>query len=145
MIHHYRAGEESLQPDVLVFILLIKCSTRCSKYLSTAAEKRKVLQLALQAMETLEKGEFCPPNDDAYAMTMLAINQLAGTAHQREELLASVFQRCAVRGHVSNSVLKEMNHGGSLRLFLHLTDGKNRLEADWSRNVHPSHRPHTVQ
>jgi len=134
-----RAGDNSLRPDMLVFVVLMKSCARSNT--GSKAEKRKVLQLALHAMETLEKGEFCPPSDVAYATAMSAINRLAGTTGQRDELLGSIFSRCAERGLVSSQVLMEMNHGGSLRLFLQLTGGKNQLEPEWSRNVLPKNRP----
>lgn len=146
MMDRYRAGDVTLRPDPLVFAVFLKCCARPSRRNlrdsgQSKAEDRKVLRLALQTLETLEEGEFGPPNDVAYATALHAINRLTGTLQQREELLGSVFQRCAARGLVSNSVMAEMNHGGSLRLFLRLTDGKNKLDPKWSEKVPPKHRP----
>jgi len=146
MMDRYRAGDVTLRPDPLVLAVLLKSCARTAKRNrqdggQSKAENRKVLRLALQTLETLEEGEFGPPNDVAYATALEAINRLTGTLQQREELLGSVFQRCAARGLVSNSVMAEMNQGGSLRLFLRLTDGKNQLESKWSEKVSPKHRP----
>jgi len=144
----YSAGQVELKPDVLAYSMVMKC---CAWTSGTKAEQRKALELAMQIIESMEKEDnnnnkndnrfVCPPNDVAYSTALLAINRLAGGVPQREELLGSVFERCARRGFVSSAVLTEMNQGGSLRLFLQLTNGKNQLDPEWSRNVPPKLRP----
>ena len=144
MMERYRHGNTALRPDALVFAVLLKSCARttvAASHPGNQAENRKVLLIALQTLELLETGEFGLPNDVTYATALRTVSRLTGTARQREELLGSIFVRCANRGLVSNSVMAEMNRGGSLRLFLRLTDGENKVKQQWSANVPTQHRP----
>lgn len=144
MMERYRDGDTALRPDALVLAVLLKSCARTTVVAldqGNQAENRKVLLMALQTLELLETGEFGSPNDVMYASALRTVSRLTGTARQREELLGSIFVRCAKRGLVSNSVMAEMNRGGSLRLFMHLTNGENKLKREWIANVPTQHRP----
>lgn len=138
MIRRYEAGDVSLKPDVFVYTILIKA---CAHIHGTQQEKVEALEMAIGAMETLETTDFGPPNDVAYSTLMTAICRLSESAKQRENLLESVFRNCADRGHVSINVIKEMNRGGSRRLFRRLTNNSNQLNPDWSKNVAAKNKP----
>ena len=144
MMDRYRGGDATLRPDALVLAVLLKSCARttvAASHQENQSENRKVLLVALQTLELLETGEFGSPNDVTYATALRTVSRLTMTVRQREELLGSIFERCANRGLVSNSVMAEMNRGGSMRLFLRLTDGKNKLQPQWSASESTQHRP----
>jgi hypothetical protein len=138
MIRRYKVGSTSLQPDVVVYTILIKA---CAHTHGTSSDKQLALAIATEAMQTLEHSEYGPPNDVAYATFLNAIVRLFESAPERESLLEETFRRCAARGLVSRNVLKEMDRGGSRRLFRRLTNNTNKLPAEWSVNVATKDKP----
>jgi hypothetical protein len=138
LIDRFKAGDVSLRPDVVVYTILIKA---CAHSHGSPEEKQQALAMATDAMHTLESSDFGPPNDIAYATLMNAIFRLSESVQQRESLLEAAFRGCAERGYVSTNVLKEMDRGGSRRLFRRLTNNTLRLLPLWSANVAAKDRP----
>ena len=153
MMDRYRGGDVALRPDAVVLAVLLKICARATTAVAAATphqetqvgHRQKVLLLTMEIVELLEGGEFGSPSDVTYSTALLAINRMAESTEQREELLGSVFLLCAGRGLVSNTVMAEMNRGGSQQLFLRLTDGTNQVPAQWTAKVPLRHRPMLTQ
>lgn len=139
MIDRYEAGDVTLKPDVVVYTIVIKA---CAHTRGTPQEKQKALEMALDAIETLETSlEYGPPNDVAYSTLITAICKLSESTVQREQLLEVAFRKCADRGLVSVNVVREINRWGSRRLFRRLANNTNQVHPDWSQNVPAELRP----
>jgi hypothetical protein len=135
MIDRYNAGDAAMKPDVIVYTILIKA---CAHNHGTPEEKRKALEMALDAIVTLENSEFGPPNEVAYSTLMTAICRLSESTPQRERFLEAAFRKCADKGLVSINVVREI---GSRRLFRKVTNNTNQLHPDWSKNVPAKDKP----
>lgn len=136
MIRQYEQGNVVLKPDVYAYTTLIKT---CAHYRNgTKAENAHVLNVALNALSTLENTDYGPPNDITYSMTMSAIYRLLDEVPDRDALLETVFRRCAARGLVSTENLHTFHRVASERLVYRVWI-QPTVPADWSRNV-PTHK-----
>lgn len=138
MLQKYKQGDTSVEPDVMVYTILIKA---CTHIRGSSKDKQQALNMAIDAMEVLENSDFGPPNDVAYATFLTAIVRLSESHQQREDLLEAAFRNCAERGYVSKKVVKEMNHVGSRRLFRRVTNNTYQLHPMWSKNVSMKEKP----
>jgi hypothetical protein len=135
MIRRYENGDVTLKPDVYVYTTLIKT---CAYSRGTKQENLQALQVALNAMATLENTDYGPPNDVTYATIMTAIYRLSGDRSNDHDAHYEVaFRRCTARGLLTQDVIQLFQRGASKRLFRRLTN--NRLPPEWSRNV-PDHK-----
>ena len=138
MIRQYENGDYNLKPDVYVYTTLIK--TCAYSRGSTKQENLQALQMALNAMATLENTDYGPPNDVTYATIMTAIYRLSGDrSHDHDSHYEAAFRRCAARGLLTKDVMQVFQRGASIRLFRRLTNNTGRLQPEWSRNV-PDHK-----
>ncbi|GKY95313.1 hypothetical protein MPSEU_000493100 [Mayamaea pseudoterrestris] len=127
MLKRYRAGEAKLKPDQFTFSVLMKA---CLQTRETDREKHYSLTKALKMFRMQEFGEY---NHISYSLLVLVIMKQA-REHQKERLLASVFDRCKTAGAVSQGVINAL--------------GKSRLvsvdfDANWSRRVPRKEWPYT--
>jgi hypothetical protein len=131
MVKHYRAGDDSLKPDVIAYTALMKA---CVHVVGQSA-KREALSTALEAMKILETEEFGPPNHVAYATILKVFNYLAESEDQRLELLKLYFLRCIRGGHLCRDAIEEMTREENQRLFLEIVDEVGGLSGDMIVNV----------
>ena len=142
MIRQYEHGDVSLKPDVYVYTTLIKTCAyhRCE----TKHDKAKALDIAVNAMATLENTDYGPPNDITYVTMMKAIYQLSESSDQQNSLLETAFRRCAARGLVSWDVHTIFQRGATMRLYRKVTLNTGQLRPEWSRNVPPGKQPDVI-
>jgi hypothetical protein len=131
MVKHYRAGDDSLKPDVIAYTALMKACVHVVGQMS----KREALSTALEAMKVLETEEFGPPNHVAYATILKVFNYLAESEEQRHELLKLYFLRCIRGGHLCRDAIEEMIREDNRRLFLEIVDEVGGLSGDMVVNV----------
>jgi hypothetical protein len=137
MIRQYENGDVTLKPDVYVYTTLIKT---CAYNRGTKQENSQALQMALNAMATLENTDNGPPTDVTYATIMTAIFRLsANRSNDHDSHYEAAFRRCATRGLLTKDVMQLFQRGASMRLFRRLTNNTGRLQPEWSRNV-PDHK-----
>lgn len=138
MIRQYENGDVTLKPDVYVYTTLIK--TCAYSHGGTKQENLQILQMALNAMATLENTDYGPPNDVTYTTIMTAIYRLSGDkSNDHDSHYEAMFRRCAARGLLTQDVMQIFQRGASIRLFRRLTNYTGRLQPEWSRNV-PDHK-----
>lgn len=138
MIRQYENGDVTLKPDVYVYTTLIK--TCAYSRGGTRQEYVQALQMALNAMATLENTDYGPPNDVTYATIMTAIYRLSSDkSNDHDSHYEVAFRSCAARGLLTNDVMQVFQRGASMRLFRRLTNNTGRLQPEWSRNV-PEHK-----
>ena len=138
MIRQYEQGDVTLKPDVFVYTTLIKTCAHFRK--GTKTENAQALDVALNAISTLENTDYGPPNDVTYSMIMTAIYRLLDSVNDQDSLLESAFRRCATRGLVSTEVLHTFHRVASERLVRRLLTTAPPLE--WSRSVPVHKKPH---
>jgi hypothetical protein len=138
MIRQYEQGDVALKPDVFVYTTLIKT---CAHHRNgTKAENAHALNMALNALSTLENTDYGPPNDISYSMIMTAIYRLLDAAPDQDALLESVFRRCAARGLVSTENLHTFHRVASERLMRRVWT-QPTVPAEWSCNVPANKQP----
>jgi hypothetical protein len=137
MVRQYENGDETLKPDVYVYTTLIK--TCAHNRGGTKQENVQALQMALNAMATLENTDYGPPNEFAYAAIMTAIYRLSDRYTNHDKYYEMAFRQCTARGLLSNEILKIFERGASNLLLQRLTKNKNQIQSEWSRNV-PHHK-----
>jgi len=143
MVRKYQRGHRSLKPDVVMFTVVMKA---CVHTTGKPPHKRAALSIALKAMKALQEKSagFGPPNHVAYATLMKAINHLAETDKERTDLLSSTFQSCIESGNLSKEAIDQMTREENWELFRSLIDATDGLKPEWSENVPPKHKPHSV-
>jgi hypothetical protein len=143
MIRQYESGDITLKPDVYVYSTLIKT---CAHHRNgTKEENAQALDVALNAMATLEYTDYGPPNEVTYSAIMTAIYRLSDSSNRQDSLFETVFRRCAARGLVSKDVISLFHRGASPRLFRRLMGDPNLLQPRWSRNVPANKQPEQLQ
>jgi hypothetical protein len=139
MIKKYEAGDRSMKPDVFVFSVLMKA---CGRTKGRQKDKHNALSMALDAMKALETKEFGPPNHIAFLTLTIAVNELLRHEPERDNILASVFERCCEGGYVSKQVIaaaaQESKEFESVIKQMH-------LYPSWFRNVPLQDRPSIKQ
>jgi hypothetical protein len=140
MVRQYEKGDTALKPDVFVYTTLIKtCANNRS---GTKQDNVQALQMALNAMATLENTDYGPPNDVTYATIMTAIYRLSGhRSIDHEAHYEAAFRQCIARGLLNNDAMQVFQRGASMRLFRRLTNNTGQLQSEWSRNVPHNKKP----
>lgn len=136
MCKAYEQGDVSMRPTSSAFSAVLNaCAfTRCD---STAFQE-KIINIALQVMNELEKGKYDEPSGPMYLNLFRILGRHMNDPSEATRVAEVFFQRCCQDGLLNDLILKElrMNIPG---LYSKLPKGTNKRELQlpdqWSRNV----------
>lgn len=96
------------KPDIHVLATLMQV---CGKVTGDAIEQEAALKIVLETMDDCLSGTYGQINHVAYASGMKAINRLSNDESKQQEMLQTMFEKCAAGGHVSQQVVISMKIG----------------------------------